>query len=68
MFAALLAGLRSGADAREVRAEAWALGSRHHGRVLEGAVAELRAPGLTRRRAQLLKAVIRVQRHGRDPA
>ena len=43
----------------EIRAEAWALGGRHHGRVLEGARAEARAPDITFRRAILLKAVIR---------
>ncbi len=46
----------------EVRAETWALGARHHGRVLEGARAESRAPGVTFRRAILLKAVIRRHR------
>ena len=40
-------------------AEAWALGGRHQGRVLEGARAEARAPDITFRRAILLKAVIR---------
>ncbi len=43
----------------EVRAEAWALGSRHRGQPLEGAREELRATGITLRRAVLLKAVIR---------
>ena len=47
----------------EVRAEAWALGVRHGGRVVEGAREESREPGLTIRRAILLKAVIR--EHGR---
>ncbi len=43
----------------EVRAERWALGVRHHGRVMEGARAELAADQLTPRRTVLLKAVIR---------
>lgn len=43
----------------EVRAEAWALGSRHMGEVLQGARSELQAPSLSARRAVLLKAVIR---------
>jgi hypothetical protein len=43
----------------EVRAEAWALGARHSGRVSEGARSELKAPGCSVRRAVLLKAVIR---------
>ena len=43
----------------EIRAEAWALGGRHQGRVLEGARAEAKAPDITFRRAILLKAVIR---------
>jgi hypothetical protein len=43
----------------EVRAEAWALGGRHGGRVLEGARSELAAVDLSFRRAILLKAVIR---------
>jgi hypothetical protein len=43
----------------EVRAEIWAMGSRHRGRVVEGAREESRAPGLSFRRAILLRAVIR---------
>lgn len=42
----------------EVRAEMWALGGRHGGRVVEGARSELKAPGVTLRRSVLLKAVI----------
>jgi hypothetical protein len=45
----------------EVRAETWALGARHHGRVIEGATVEGEAIGLSFRRAILLKAVIRRQ-------
>ena len=47
----------------EVRAETWAIGTRHGGRVVEGAREESRALGLSFRRAILLKAVIR--EHGR---
>jgi hypothetical protein len=43
----------------EVRAEVWAMGVRHGGRVVEGAREESLASGLTFRRAILLKAVIR---------
>jgi hypothetical protein len=43
----------------EVRAETWAIGARHGGRVVEGAREEGRAVGLSFRRAILLKAVIR---------
>jgi hypothetical protein len=46
---------------REVRAETWALGVRHHGRVVEGARLEAKAQGVSFRRAILLKAVIRRQ-------
>lgn len=47
---------------QEIRAETWALGGRHLGKVVEGARAELSAPGLSVRRAILLKAVIRSQK------
>jgi hypothetical protein len=43
----------------DIRAEAFALGSRHHGQVLEGAAEELKASNLPFRRAILLRAVIR---------
>ena len=43
----------------EVRAETWSMGVRHHGQVLQGARAELKAPGQPMRRAILLRAVIR---------
>jgi hypothetical protein len=46
---------------QDVRAEAWALGGRHRGRVVEGARSELKAPGLPFRRALLLQAVIRAE-------
>ena len=48
----------------EVRAETWAIGARHGGRVVEGAREEGRATGVGFRRAILLKAVIR--EHGRS--
>ena len=44
---------------REVRAEIWRLGTRHFGRPLEGALGELKAPGLSGDRAQLLRACVR---------
>jgi hypothetical protein len=50
----------------EVRAEAWALGTRHRGEVLEGARRELKAPDLSMRRTILLKAIVR--RHSRKGA
>lgn len=57
---ALLAFLRSHwIPEAEVRAEAWALGGRHLGRVVEGARAELKTGTVPLRRAILLKAVIR---------
>ncbi len=46
-------------EAREIRAEVWALGGRHRGCVEEGARLELDEPGLPGRRAALLRAVIR---------
>jgi hypothetical protein len=49
----------------EVRAEAWALGGRHAGRVLEGARSELKGPNLSFRRSILLRAVIRSRRRDR---
>ena len=45
-------------QARDIRAEAWALGGRHRGEVLQGARAELGAPDITWRRTLLLRAVI----------
>ena len=44
---------------REVRAEIWHLGTRHLGRPLEGALAELKALNLPSGRAQLLRACVR---------
>jgi hypothetical protein len=43
----------------EVRAEAWALGLRHGGEVLKGALAEVAGTQLSFRRTVLLRAVIR---------
>ena len=43
---------------QEVRAEIWRLGSRHVGEPLEGAIAELKEPGLPAGRAVLLRACI----------
>jgi hypothetical protein len=60
-------GLRSTWVApQEVRAEAWALGGRHRGKVLEGARLELAASGLAVRRSILLRAVIRTYKHADD--
>jgi hypothetical protein len=41
-----------------VRAEIWSLGGRHLGAPLEGALAELKEPGLSRSRSELLRAVV----------
>jgi hypothetical protein len=43
----------------EVRADIWSLGTRHLGWPLEGALDELKAPGVTPARAQLLRACVR---------
>lgn len=43
---------------QEVRAEIWRLGSRHLGWPLEGALKELKAPGLSVDRAVLLRACV----------
>ncbi|MBW8892714.1 MAG: hypothetical protein JF617_11440 [Burkholderiales bacterium] len=45
--------------AQEIRAETLFLGSRHQGRIVEGARLELRAPELSAHRGALLRAVIR---------
>lgn len=45
----------------EIRAEAWALGGRHRGEVLEGARAELATTGNSPHRIALLKAVVKNQ-------
>lgn len=46
-------------SAREIRAEAFFLGNRHQGQIVEGARLELEAPDLDPHRAVLLRAVIR---------
>jgi hypothetical protein len=51
----------------EVRAEAWALGGRHRGDVVEGARTELNAPGISPRRSMLLRAVIRSRKGEKRP-
>ncbi|MEI9890562.1 MAG: hypothetical protein WDN45_08165 [Caulobacteraceae bacterium] len=50
---------RTRASDRAVRAEIWRLGGRHMGLPLEGALDELKAPGLPADRAQLLRACVR---------
>jgi hypothetical protein len=42
----------------EVRAEIWSLGTRHQGWPLEGALEELKAPGLPAHRVSLLRACV----------
>jgi len=60
VFDRVVRTLRSqGVTPAEVRAETWALGCRHQGRVLEGAQSELKAADLSVRRIVLLKAVVR---------
>ncbi len=60
MFSGLLTRFRAHWVApQDIRAEIWALGGRHHGDVIRGARSELAAPGISLRRAVLLKAVIR---------
>jgi len=53
-------------SAQDVRAETWALGARHRGKVVEGARLELEGPGLPPGRAALLRAVIRSAKPRRD--
>ena len=48
-----------------VRREAWALGARHQGEVLDGARRELKTQRLPWRRTLLLRAVIRSQLRAR---
>jgi len=58
-FAGLLRMLfRPAAAKAEVRAEIWRLGERHRGWPLEGALAELKEPGLPVARAILLRACV----------
>jgi hypothetical protein len=59
----LITQLRAfGVPAPEIRAEMWALGTRHRGKVLEGARLEAGAPDVSPQRAILLAAVIRSHR------
>jgi hypothetical protein len=51
--------LTGGAHEADVRSEVWSLGVRHHGEPLQGALAELKAGGLSTERAQLLQACVR---------
>ena len=58
----LFAWLVSGPNEAEVRSEVWSLGVRHHGEPLAGALEELKAPGLSGARADLLNACVRKPR------
>jgi hypothetical protein len=55
----LFSWLPSGASEADVRSEVWNLGVRHRGEPLAGALAELKAGGLSSERAQLLQACVR---------
>ncbi|THD72555.1 hypothetical protein [Phenylobacterium sp.] len=55
----LFSWLPSGASEADVRSEVWKLGVRHAGEPLAGALAELKAGGLSSERAQLLQACVR---------
>ena len=55
----LFSWLPGGASDAEVRSEVWSLGVRHAGEPLAGALAELKAGGLSAERAQLLQACVR---------
>jgi len=58
-FAGLLRRIfRPSVAKAEVRAEIWRLGERHRGWPLEGALAELKEPGLPMARAILLRACV----------
>jgi hypothetical protein len=48
----------------DIRSEIWRLGTRHQGEPLDGALGELKAPGLTARRAALLRACVARLRAG----
>ena len=51
--------LRGGVSEAEIRAEIWSLGTRHLGWPLEGALDELKAPGLSTERTILLRACVK---------
>jgi len=55
----ILSPLSPSASDGEVRGEIWRLGNRHRGWPLEGALDELKAPGLPNARAELLRACVR---------
>jgi hypothetical protein len=55
----LFSWLPTGASEADVRSEVWNLGVRHRGEPLEGALAELKAGGLSSERTQLLQACVR---------
>jgi len=55
----LFSWLPSGASEADVRSEVWNLGVRHRGEPLAGALAELKAGGLSGERTQLLQACVR---------
>jgi len=48
----------------DIRAEIWGLGARHLGAPLDGALCELKDPGLSSERATLLRACVRKLRQG----
>ena len=55
----LFSWLPTGASEADVRSEVWSLGVRHRGEPLEGALAELKAGGLSSERMKLLQACVR---------
>jgi len=54
----------AGVTEADVRAEVWKLGARHMGEPLAGALAELKAGGLSAERQQLLNACVKSLRKG----
>ena len=48
----------------DVRMEVWKLGARHMGEPLQGALEELKDPGLSAGRGDLLRACVRKLRDG----
>ncbi len=53
---------RSSPTTGEIRKESYWLGSRHKGRILEGALLELKGLDMNSRRAEVLKAIILKER------